>query len=521
MVMRDIPLRFCFLVTLALTALLITLTAIPSRAGLADDDLVRVKAKKAKDLVRQYDAAKTAEDKCVVFAIDGDDFYRPYRVISLCVTDKNKVYPAKVFIEETYSKPVGVAAVGQKDSPAGSPKPSAASAGLVFILDYYDSWHNSLLLQMAKFDAKGKKIGPLVEFPRILAPSDREFRGPNIVAAKGKNSVGIAVAVSVVDDQDNVESAKVYFLETDFDGKLIRGPAELTLPDNGQLQAVMLGEPRLDGKWWRLPASTINHKSSGASPSYNPISGHSLLILSAKPKAKGYKSKAVKVEADSQEYDDYTFAGIQFLPPTTGGGVTDPQTGSELNLFYQFKQLKTDPDDPLIYDIDYFIQGTKQGRPQGGPVEVQIADWEPGLQPNEDEWKYSMELLTNVAADGQGGFIVGINRSLNIGTYSTPGEAIGNWEDTTRWVDQLSRHRFYLNGQVDKSEYIWTGLNFGSFRTTWHLSNVYNFNAYNHIFTSAGAGDNPSNHLIALLTDVTSDTGDPLSSDVGIWKIPD
>lgn len=518
---KNLP-RSTVIVLAAYLPLLFSSTPVSSRASSLDEDFARVTPKKTLGITLQYGATLVGGDRCVIFASDAENFYRPHRLISLCVTDKNKVYPAKVFLKDFYEKFASVQAIDLKDFGAGSIDSPGAAAGIVIGLQVEEVFFSKLYIMAAKFNAKGKKQGALEILETIAAPAKRSFTRENMTTAKGKNSVGIAVAALIQDEQWNEESTKVYFMETDFNGKVIRGPAELKLPNDGALQAVRLGKPVLDGKWWRIPATSINYTDNGVSTPEIGTSGHTLMVLSAKPKGKGYKSKSNKVAGDNVAYDEYLFTGLQFLPPAQSAGAPAYPPATTLDLFYQFEQARMPTqDNPLPSGYSYFIQATKKGKPQGEPVEVKIPGWEPRLQYNQNDRAYSFELVSNVVADAGGNFVVGLNRSLNLTSSAPPGETGIGPAIIWRWEDQISWHRFSRSGDVGGSGYIQMGPEYGSFRATSRFAYLDVVNTYNYLFVTGKSAKDRGIRFVTILAKVAQDTGDPLGSEVGILKIPD
>ena len=522
--MKAILPRAVFSGLLALLVLLFSLSAFTANEDAPAKDFVRAKTRKALGIIRQYGAALTGEDKCVVFALDAADFYRPYRLISLCVTDKNKANPAKVFMRDFYEKIASVEPISLGDVGVGSPGPPAAAAGLVFGLQVREVHFNELYVMATKFDAKGKPQGSLQTLSTIAAPSEKYFTRENMTATRGKNSVGIVAAALVLDEQDNEEGAVVYFMETDFDGKVIREPTELNLPEDGALQSIRLGKPFQDGKWWRIPATSIDYKDkdNGVTAPYIGASGHALMVLSVKPRKKGCLSKYSKLNGDNVEYDEYLYSGLQFLPPTQPAGVSGYPAAATLDLFYQYEKSKRPTqDNPLSSDFYYYVQAVRNGKRRGKPVEVNIPDWEPDLQYNQNDDVYCFELVSNVVVDNEGNFVVGLNSSLNIRSYSAPGEIGIGSEATWRWTERISWHKFNRNGDVTDSGYIAMSPDKGSYRSVSRFAYLDEINMYNYLFTSGGGQQDREIRFVTILANVDKNTADPLSSEVGIWKIPD
>ncbi|HUX06269.1 MAG TPA: hypothetical protein VMX35_03055 [Acidobacteriota bacterium] len=133
----------------------------------------------------------------------------------------------------------------------GSPA-AEKSRGLLFC-GHDQEKYEWAAVSMARFNGKGKFIGEPVELIHITKPAGvDEILVDRVFAAKGPNSVAVAVSLRTYTWEGNKITSMARFFETDFDGNLIGGIREVPFDPSKNLSATLY-RPVWSGKRWLVP----------------------------------------------------------------------------------------------------------------------------------------------------------------------------------------------------------------------------------------------------------------------------
>ena len=199
----------------------------------------------------------------------------------------------------------------------GSPTANK-SRGLVFIGHDADEYEWAAV-SLARFNAKGKFIGEPVELIYITKPSGvDQIQVNRVLAAKGPNSVAVAVSLRTYTTAGSKRTIIARFFETDFDGNLIGGIREVPY-DPSKNESATLFRPMWSGKRWLVPA---RHTEWGPETTRNC----SMIIADSATAAVPANGTSISIEEvyriDSSETRIFS---LKFLPEYQGEGESSPQ----------------------------------------------------------------------------------------------------------------------------------------------------------------------------------------------------
>lgn len=453
--MRDAFTRSLFICSLLLLISFFLISTV-----CADDDVKKVKLRKISGAYEGSNAVQTSKDSYVTFCLHGKNKMAPFTLSSVRFTSKAKAYPAKHFFNNiAFNQMIsgnlpGLSAIGFNDFSASGTGPAADAAGMV-LLSTMSPDFTKLITQAVKFDPKGARMGSNIRLPDITIPGN-SLRNINVTAAKGTDSIGIAIAASAFVQNTR---AYVFFMEIDFDGNVIRGPVQLKLLNNGTLQQISVGVPYFNGKNWWIPADTVNTTIKNF---VEVATSHSLVVISATPKNNTYASKTVKFADDNQETPERTFAGYQFYSyHKQKKSSPTPSAKPKYYLFYSAREIIKGPEQTFV--PAYYIQETKKGKTKGNRVEAQIPEWKPKLDTVSALWEVTVlsESFSNIVVTDKGNVLIGIQRSLETFAGSPAGSRkilpgmpkLGLYHNATWVINNRGEVRFNYEISYDANDY--------------------------------------------------------------------
>ena len=362
--------------------------------------------------------ARTGKNTAVVFAVDrAEGDYSFNRLISFRMTSTGATKQAKTFMAGikgrfVFADAISLAAVG-----AEAP---ASKTGLLFLAYYMNDKPNKLIFAAAPFDAKGKRKAAFEVLKTIEVDSSKRFANTAIFAQAAGDTVGVSLSTVVQPSLSSiVDDAQAYFLETDLNGALVRGPKAVKLPGGGKLMKFMSMRPAWKYNRWFVPCHRIDFEqlASPTAVDTEPV-GSALMVYTARPKANGFAIKLKEIESDDQADATGAYEGIQFLPEVEGGSIPPPSSG--LRLFYQKKTFIEDAATaaeqiPLEYTGSYYTRIVKKTAKARKAKRLAVPEWVPELQSEPgDRGVNSHEVVSEAVVTADGRIVIGMTRYQEI-----------------------------------------------------------------------------------------------------------
>lgn len=354
-------------------------------------------------------------------------------------------------------------AVMLDDSAVSTGGAKSKTVGLVYLARYLPNLSNDLIVSVGKIDNKGSLIGSFSQLMRIKnVNATNQFKKVKIVAVKRDDAIG--VAVSAVNEQNySTFRSFAYFLETDTNGTLLRGPRAVKLTNRGNKQCSQVGKPIWTGSNWLVPARNVDERAAatGVSVTGDITYPHSLNVIYVKPKGSKLRTKFREIDNDKQPTKTFIYNGGQFLPKAAS--ISPPAAFH--NLLSQRRDYSPEGEkDPLTYHCDYRYWKIKNnGKKKGKEGEIPIGEWQPTLERRpDDDFSVSRENISNAALMADGRYLLILTRNLRIRRAATaPEEGALDFESYMAalafQIGKFNEDRKYL--QENKVNNFGSGLN--------------------------------------------------------------
>lgn len=335
------------------------------------------------------------------------------RLVSYRISNRGKASGANVIDVIT----ADVAAIW---NPSSHSVPPSAPYGLVY---YTYKPGNKIIVRVAKFDAGGKLTADTRDLLELPISTGNFISWTNLAASVGSRSIGITLSFKTYQGGwDEPGDAVAYFLQTDFDGKLIGSATKVPFSNGGIDELVSLRNPLQAGANWLVPLISSNIKTGQSSAAVVQI--------------KRSKAKVLTVfDASLSGGLDAEGGNAQFLPPATSSGQRRVQispAGVSFDLLiHHYSGL---PNDPLrIRSEDYFltVQKVKRtGKKAGNPYNLEADQWIPKLTPDVNRHlDLHREYLSYAAVNNDGKLLVAKSRFLQRSWNAAPPVTMRDYEN--------------------------------------------------------------------------------------------
>lgn len=400
----------------------------------ADEWYTTLKPQGLNYLIDLQDMVAADQDGGIVFASVGDKGYwsTPYSLIAFRLGSDGTPSAVRKVHENIQNRSMSVSGISLWDGSTTTEPPNGAAAGMVFY-SFYSQKQDKATFSMARVGANGERVGDVQNLKVINAPAGQTFDHATIRATRDTETVGVAFSVvykRAYSWPGDIARSKVFFLETDLQGKVQRGPREIKMPNGGQYRSYKVGHPAWNGANWLAPIAGITHRAVSTGPASldtEPVE-NTLTVIAVKPKGKKFGIKVKQTESDKQASSSFAYDGIHFIP-TLKTGNTSPTKVEKLTLLYQHKTYLKDVDmsvaagnnDPRDYDSTFSIRQVKKNAKTKAAKSVKFPVWNPRLKAKTDDgWSYSDEWISRPAVAPNGTVFLNHGRVLEIGRAGSP-----------------------------------------------------------------------------------------------------